>query len=68
MVVVTDADVADLGAGPVLIVRGAPDAAERWQALVTRLSTDGNGAVPAPAPAEPSETADAAATPPVEPV
>jgi Kef-type K+ transport system membrane component KefB len=69
MVVVSDTDLTDVGAGPVLIVRGAPNAAERWQALVTRLSTEGNGAVPTPAePAQPAEPAGTAAAPPVEPV
>jgi hypothetical protein len=55
MVVVTDDRHNDDGAGPVVVVRGAPDASERWQALVTRLASGAPPEVPA-------ETPDAAPT------
>jgi Kef-type K+ transport system membrane component KefB len=56
MVVVTDDGSNDDGAGPVLIVRGAPDASERWLALIARLSTG----APPEVPVEPPATAAAA--------
>jgi Kef-type K+ transport system membrane component KefB len=60
MVVVSDDAGNDDGTGPVLVVRGAPDAAERWQALLTRLSSGTAPEVPVEAPAEaPAEAATA---------